>query len=60
MPVPIRCRRSSARRAMREQGHARPRAVARDVRNQPAIRDTLVMNRQRAEPPLLINAASES
>jgi hypothetical protein len=32
--VPMCCGRSSARRAMRKQG---PRAMARDVRNQPAI-----------------------
>ena len=35
--VPMCCGRSSARRAMRKQGHASPRAMARDVRNQPAI-----------------------
>ncbi len=40
MLVPMRCGRSSARRVMRKQGHARPRALARDVRNQSA-RDTL-------------------
>ncbi len=40
MLVPMRCGRSSARRVMRKQGHARPRALARNVRNQSA-RDTL-------------------
>ncbi len=35
--VPMRCGRSSARRALRKLGHARPRAMARDVRNQSAI-----------------------
>jgi hypothetical protein len=39
--VPMRCHRSSVRRALRKQGHARPRAMARDVRNQPAIANTL-------------------
>ncbi len=33
----LRCGRSSARRAMRKQGHASRRAMARDVRKQPAI-----------------------
>jgi hypothetical protein len=39
--VPMRCHRASVRRALRKQGHARPRAMARDVRNQPAIANTL-------------------
>ena len=34
--VPMRCGRSSASRHA-QQGHASPRAMARDVRNQPAI-----------------------
>ncbi len=38
MLVPMRCGRSSARRAMCKQGHDRiPCAMACDVRNQPAI-----------------------
>ena len=35
--VSMRCGRSSARRALHKQGHARPRAMARDIRNHRAI-----------------------